>query len=212
MTKYLKISLFFLVLLQGQFLVAKDLSLRVKTKIEDSKGRVIDDCSSVVVFLEALERKIKMSKKTYTMNSVGMQFSPMILPILKGSRVNFPNKDRLLHNVFSLSKTKPFDLGLYKKGSGKFVDFEKSGMVKVFCNIHEQMTGIILVLDTPYFKQSHQCNFEFYNIPKGKYSLKVWYRYGKLITKKIFIDHKKNKTHDFSLIKGREIYIPLQKD
>ncbi|MCI0655921.1 MAG: hypothetical protein L0170_02495, partial [Acidobacteria bacterium] len=78
-------------------------------------------------------------------------FVPHILPILKGSTVVFPNSDPIYHTVFSLSKTASFDLGRYPRGASRSVRFDEPGVVKVFCHIHSDMSGVILVLDNPYF-------------------------------------------------------------
>src|SRR4051812_30241358 len=81
----------------------------------------------------------------------GAMFTPRILPIMVGTTVEWPNKDEIFHNVFSISDAKQFDLGLYKDPEVKPVVFDKPGRVDVFCSIHTSMNCIVLVLETSHF-------------------------------------------------------------
>lgn len=103
-------------------------------------------------------------------------FVPHVLPIQKGTKVEWPNLDEIFHNVFSYSDAKNFDLGLYKQPAVKSVVFEKPGRVDVFCSIHKSMNCIILVLDTPYFSSvDAHGRFEISGIPAGTYRFKAWH-------------------------------------
>jgi plastocyanin len=106
----------------------------------------------------------------------GFQFTQAVLPVQKGSYVEFPNLDEDYHNVFSYSKTKRFDLGRYRKEEKPAaVQFDQPGLVKLYCEIHEHMRANILVLDTPYFvTTSPEGKFKLENLPPGKYVLKAW--------------------------------------
>jgi len=112
---------------------------------------------------------VKMEQKHY-------QFAPGILAIQKGTSVEFPNLDDAYHNVFSYSQTKRFDLGRYRKDEKPAaLTFDKPGVVKLYCEIHEHMRGIILVLDTPYFvKTDVSGKYRLEHLPPGKYKLKSW--------------------------------------
>ncbi len=107
----------------------------------------------------------------------GMQFHPPLLPIQVGTKVVFPNDDDFYHNVFSYSKAKRFDLGRYRKYERPppVEIFDKPGVVKLYCDIHQHMRGVILVLDTPYFTRT-QTNgtYELRNLPAGNFLLKAW--------------------------------------
>jgi plastocyanin len=107
---------------------------------------------------------------------LGMQFRPALLPIRVGTSVAFPNGDDFYHNVFSYSKTKRFDLGRYRKHDSPPVEvFEKPGPVKLYCEIHQHMRGVILVLDTPYFSRTETNGlYQLQNLPAGRYQLKAW--------------------------------------
>jgi plastocyanin len=106
----------------------------------------------------------------------GMQFRPSLLPVRVGTPVAFPNGDAFYHNVFSYSKSKRFDLGRYRKEDAPPVQvFDKPGVVKLYCEIHQHMRGIILVLDTPYFTRTLTNGaYRLENLPAGRYQLKAW--------------------------------------
>lgn len=115
--------------------------------------------------------------ETHRVNQDGASFSPHVLPILVGTTVDWPNNDRVYHNVFSMSDTKTFDLGLYKKGDvPKPTKFEKPGRVDVYCSIHANMHCIILVMDNPYFSATDgRNNYRIPNVPPGRYTIKAWH-------------------------------------
>lgn len=104
-------------------------------------------------------------------------FSPHVLPILVGTAVRWPNQDDIFHNAFSISDTKQFDLGLYKKGDkAEPQTFDKPGRVDVFCSIHKEMHCIILVLENPHFAATNKKNqYSITNVPAGVYRLKAWH-------------------------------------
>jgi len=106
----------------------------------------------------------------------GLQFYPAVLPVSAGSRVAFPNEDNTYHNVFSYSPEKRFDLGRYAKGEGPpVVTFDQVGVVRIFCEVHEHMRALVLVLDTPYFATTDEAGrFTLSDLPPGNYTLNVW--------------------------------------
>lgn len=103
-------------------------------------------------------------------------FTPHMLVVTQGTEVEFPNRDPLFHDVFSIYQGKPFDLGLYESGATKKIRFTQPGISYIFCNIHPQMTAVIVVLKTPYYSITRKNgSFEIGQIPAGKYRLHVWY-------------------------------------
>jgi plastocyanin len=112
---------------------------------------------------------VKMEQRHY-------QFAPGTLAIQKGTSVEFPNLDDAYHNVFSYSRAKRFDLGRYRKEEKPAaLTFDKPGVVKLYCEIHEHMRGTILVLDSPYFVKTDPAGkFRIEHLPRGKFTLKAW--------------------------------------
>lgn len=102
-------------------------------------------------------------------------FSPHVTAILQGTTIEWPNEDDILHNVFSFSDTKSFDLGLYRDEVKK-VTFDKPGRVDIFCSIHAAMHCIILVMENPYFCVADEDGrYEIRDVPAGTYTLKAWH-------------------------------------
>ena len=103
-------------------------------------------------------------------------FAPHLLVVPVGAVVAFPNHDPFFHNVFSLFEGKRFDLGLYEAGSTRDVHFDKPGISYIFCNIHPEMSGVVVALETPYYGISDQRGqVVIAGVPIGKYILRVWH-------------------------------------
>jgi len=103
-------------------------------------------------------------------------FDPHVIVIQVGTKVQFPNKDPFLHNVFSLFDGKRFDLGFYEAGSSKTVQFSRPGVSFIFCNIHPEMSGAVVAVDSPYFGISDRTGRVIIpHVPDGRYQLNVWY-------------------------------------
>jgi hypothetical protein len=90
--------------------------------------------------------------------------------------VEFPNRDPWFHNVFSLFEGKRFDLGLYEAGSTRTVRFDKPGISYIFCNIHAQMSAVVIALETPFYGISNRRGaITIPDVPPGQYTINVWY-------------------------------------
>ncbi|MCX7554869.1 hypothetical protein OS175_13395 [Marinicella sp. S1101] len=132
--------------------------------------------NTIVYFEPADPLNTKLPTTDAVISTLNKQFDPSVLAITAGSTVSFPNMDRILHNVFSVSPTSEFDLGLYSAGLAKDVVFEKPGVIYVHCNVHHSMQADILVLETPFFTQVDQNgSFELTNIPQAAGKLKIWH-------------------------------------
>lgn len=102
-------------------------------------------------------------------------FEPHVLVVPAGSAVEFPNRDPFFHNVFSLFEGKRFDLGLYEAGTSRIVHFDRPGISYIFCNIHPEMSGVVVTLTTPYYAISNSSGqVQIPNVPYGRYSVHVW--------------------------------------
>lgn len=104
-----------------------------------------------------------------------LDFSPRVLAVRVGTVVEFPNHDRVFHNVFSFHNGQKFDLGLYPTGTMKRVAFDKPGLSRVFCNIHPHMFAYIMAVDTPHFAVSDKNGaFVLKGLPPGTYTYHAW--------------------------------------
>jgi plastocyanin len=111
-----------------------------------------------------------------TLDQRNEAFVPHLLAITVGTVVDFPNSDRTYHNVFSLSKTKRFDLGRYGTGRSKSIMFDRPGIVRVFCDIHSHMNAFILVFNHRFFAVTDaDGRYEIDGVPAGTYTLSAWY-------------------------------------
>ncbi len=115
----------------------------------------------------------------HTLRQVNKTFVPAVSAVLRGTEVQFPNNDMIFHNVFSLSKARRFDLGLYKRGTTRSITLTRSGVIDVYCNIHPDMAAKILVLENPYFAITRaDGSFEIPGVPPGTYPYVAWHARG----------------------------------
>lgn len=134
--------------------------------------------AGVVISLESTPalRQVSRAHPAAAMAQRNEQFSPHVLAVAAGSSVDFPNNDPIYHNVFSLSSARSFDLGRYAQGTSKSVRFNSAGVVQVFCHIHADMSGFILVYDHPFFvTPDADGRFTLDGIPPGEYQLVAWH-------------------------------------
>jgi hypothetical protein len=111
----------------------------------------------------------------YTLLQKNRTFIPHLQVIPAGSVVEFPNEDPFFHNVFSLFEGKRFDLGLYEAGSSKSVTFSRVGVSYIFCNIHPEMSAVVIALSTPLYATADiKDSVLLRGIPPGDYELHVW--------------------------------------
>lgn len=141
-------------------------------------GKVKPPLPPAVVWLKALEPvdpPAALAHKTYTLLQKNRSFIPHLLVVPVGSQVQFPNQDPFYHNVFSLFDGKRFDLGLYEAGSTKAVTFSREGVSYIFCNIHPEMSAVVVALSTPFFATTDRDGTaDVHDVPPGDYDLHVW--------------------------------------
>ena len=117
------------------------------------------------------------------------RFEPHLLPVMQGTTITFPNDDPIYHNVFSLSRARTFDLGRYPQGQSKSLRFGSTGVVQVFCHIHADMNGYILVLPNRYFVSPDSSgHFAIAGVPPGEYRLVAWHERIRPIVTVVHVD------------------------
>jgi hypothetical protein len=133
---------------------------------------------SAVIWLKPLQDTAPapfVPERRYTLLQKNRMFKPHLLIIPVGSVVQFPNADPFFHNVFSLFDGKRFDLGLYEAGSTKSVTFSREGVSYIFCNIHPEMSAVILTLSTALYVAADSSGaFRLANVPAGDYEMHIW--------------------------------------
>jgi len=138
--------------------------------------------SNVVVWLSPLDegsqlRPVAHEKSASPPRLVQKKknFEPHILVLPAGTAVEFPNHDPFFHNVFSLFEGKRFDLGLYEAGTTRMVRFDRAGVSYIFCNIHPEMSAVVIALKTPYYGVSDGAGkITIPDVPAGRYAMQVW--------------------------------------
>lgn len=133
---------------------------------------------AVVVWLTQAGKSLSVQPPTpgrFRLVQKNRTFTPHLLVIPVGSVVSFPNEDPFFHNVFSLFNGKRFDLGLYEAGSSREVEFSREGVSYIFCNIHPEMSAVVIALATPLFAVADaSARFSLHTVPPGDYELHVW--------------------------------------
>jgi plastocyanin len=117
--------------------------------------------------------------ETIRMAQESKRFVPRVAIVSRPGTVEFPNNDPVYHNVFSVSGSNRFDLGLYRSGASKSRSFAEPGLVRVYCNIHPQMVGFLMVVDSPFAAVTDRDGaFQFEGVPAGTWTLKAWHEEG----------------------------------
>ncbi len=163
-------------------LVAQDPTSRqavdVHVQIRLPKLKAREHAPPVVVWLSPLAgtpAKPFLPNGRYTLLQKNRMFTPHLLVVPVGSEVSFPNADPFFHNVFSLFNGKRFDLGLYEAGTTKAVTFSREGVSYIFCNIHPEMSAVVLALSTPLYATSGVDGaYSIREVPPGEYEMHVW--------------------------------------
>ncbi|MDP6430138.1 MAG: plastocyanin/azurin family copper-binding protein [Rhodospirillales bacterium] len=129
---------------------------------------------NLVVYLEPADAKTAAAVKHQRVTQKGRRFNPRISVIVAGGNVTYVNDEdqEIDHNVYSLSKTRKFDIGLASKGSKHTVEFTKPGVVKYYCSVHKNMDGIVVVVPSPYFAVLDKPGeFKLDGVPAGAWRL-----------------------------------------
>jgi plastocyanin len=149
-------------------------SVSGRVELLQKGGRRAPGLTDVVVYLDGAKTRPKPTRTTITMK--GKAFLPRVAAVPVGGTVEFPNEDPIFHNVFSVSGENRFDLDLYKRPKTASWTFQAAGLVRIYCNIHPQMSAVVLVLDNTYFTSAgDDGRFTLADVPAGRYTLKAWH-------------------------------------
>ena len=149
-------------------------------------GKPIADA---VVWIDVPNTPRARHRRAAVLDQRDVQFYPHVLAVEVGTRVKFPNDDRVFHNVFSFHDGEQFDLGLYPVGMVKDVPFDRPGLSRIFCNIHPQMAAYVMVVDTPFFDVSDDTGrFAIGSVPQGRYAYHAWRPGGPVLNDHVTIE------------------------
>ena len=166
-----------LAVLSSGLLCAQDLTVTARLAFDTARNV---NATSAVVWLTPQSSSAGLSSPASSNRPRLVQhnkaFEPHVLVVPVGSIVAFPNRDPFFHNVFSLFNGKRFDLGLYEAGAARDVHFDKPGISYIFCNIHPEMSAVVISLDTPYYAVSDTAGeLVLSHVPAGRYTMHLWY-------------------------------------
>jgi plastocyanin len=141
-------------------------------------GAPVPDASNAVVWIEGA-RGGGPAPAAGQMKSEQKRFTPRVVLVRPNATVQFPNADAIYHNAFSVSGANRFDLGLYRSGASREKKFEEPGLVRVYCNIHPQMIGFVMVVDSGFAAVTGPDGaFRFDGVPHGMLVVKAWHEEG----------------------------------
>jgi plastocyanin len=149
-------------------------TLQGRVVVLEKDGKRAQDSDAAVVWVEG--PKLRAQPASAIVNMKGKAFLPRVTVVTVGGKVEFPNQDSIFHNVFSVSGENRFDLELYKKPKSAYKVFEHPGVVRIYCNIHPQMSGFVLVRDNPFWARvGPDGSFTIPDVPAGTWVVKAWH-------------------------------------
>jgi plastocyanin len=196
----------------GQTLVSTSSQVTVSIRLVDENNqRPETDQSGAAVWLVPLEGQSRQDSDVphYRMTQRDKHFEPRLLVVPLGTAVEFPNLDPWFHNVFSMYRGKRFDLGLYQAGEKKTVRFDRPGPSYIFCNIHPEMTAVVLAVNSAFTGISDKTgNVVVDGVPPGQYEVRVWHERAReesldALVKKIVVGER-------TRVAGGQVTIPVR--
>jgi plastocyanin len=126
---------------------------------------------------EQMKTQLSLAKpQKKTIDQRNMKFTPTVVAVKVGDTVDFPNHDKVWHNVYSKGGVDDFDLGLYPSGETRSKKFDHPGVARILCNAHPEMEGFVVVKEHPFFSTTDsRGNYEIKNVPLGKLRVEIWY-------------------------------------
>ena len=156
-------------------LLAQGVTVTGQVTLLDKGDRPPSDVGQAVIWLTG-DQAPQAAPASVEIATEDKQFVPHLIVVPRGSTVGFPNHDPFNHNVFSVSPEGPFDLGLYGRGTTKSVRFDRAGVIKVYCNVHASMRGLVVVQETSLYAQpGADGSFRLEGVPPGDYVVHAWH-------------------------------------
>jgi plastocyanin len=150
--------------------------IELRDRGDDGKFSPAPDQQGTVIYVVGYEEPLHLDgghvATAPSLDQNGRTFNPNLVAVQKGGEVVFENSDGVMHNIFS--NDPKFDLGQFKSGSKSF-RFDKVGVSQIFCNIHPEMRGLVVVLPNPAFSiTDRDGRFRIDGIRAGKWTVAVW--------------------------------------
>jgi plastocyanin len=157
-------------------LAAQDLTFRGQVAVVHRSSHKSGSADVVVWLTPTHPMETAISSPPARLVQKDKRFSPHVIAVRVGTEIDFPNHDPFFHDVFSIYRGKPFDLGLYESGMSRKVKFSQPGVSYIFCNIHPDMSAAVVALTPPYFAVTNaEGAFQFAHVPPGLYRMEFWY-------------------------------------
>ena len=173
-------------------------------KPKETVGNIVGKVTGAPDAIVYVDDIVVPAKGTATMKQENKTFTPAVLVVQKGMTVQFPNLDAFFHNVFSVTPDNSFDLGSYRQGETKGVTMTKTGVVSVYCNMHPQMVGHILVVPNPnYVRAGKDGFFRISNVPAGRHRIVAWAPDSKPAVTETEVSDTEAATVEIELKRGR---------
>jgi plastocyanin len=147
-------------------------STTLVVEVRDARGMPIADA---VVYAVPEVKSAPATARRDVIDQRNRMFVPHVKVVQTGTAVSFPNSDNVRHQVYSFSPAKKFQLPLYAGTPSAPVVFDKPGVVAIGCNIHDQMSAYLVVVDTPFFAVTADGRAELSGLPDGRYDVRVWF-------------------------------------
>jgi plastocyanin len=146
----------------------------LQAQVSDSAGKPLAD--AVVYAMAGAAQDARPSRTPTAVEQIDREFVPYVTVVQTGTTLTFPNRDPILHHVYSFSPAKPFEIKLYTGKSPREEVFDKPGVVALGCNIHDWMIGYVLVVSTPHFAKTDASGIaRLRDLPAGAYDLHAWH-------------------------------------
>jgi plastocyanin len=181
----------------------------VACKLTDQKGAPVADAVVSLQRLDTPEPAVAPAGTTAEIIQQDKEFIPYVTAVQVGTTMHFPNRDKVQHHVYSLSKAKKFELPLYSGEEKGGILFDQPGVVTIGCNIHDWMIAYIVVLPTPHFAKTGDTGAATLPVPAGRYHLEIWQpRLAQPLTQEITVADTAPTALAFSLVLKPDHRIP----